>query len=182
MVNINPTDDDDLKIPEFLRRPQVAVVPPGAAAPEAPPAAPPAPVVPTEVPPAQYDIGDLTAKYVKLRDKIAEKAAELETAMKPYKEAKAKLDAILMTHLQQQNVKGMKTDGGTLSLLDKTSFSVEDGSAFRDYVIGCQLWDLVDFTPDKSAVEAWLEKYKQLPPGVKMSTFQSLGVRRPSEK
>ena len=96
--------------------------------------------------------------------------------------AKAKLDAILMTHLQQQNVKGMKTDGGTLSLLDKTSFSVEDGSAFRDYVIGCQLWDLVDFTPDKSAVEAWLEKYKQLPPGVKMSTFQSLGVRRPSEK
>lgn len=126
------------------------------------------------------DVAKLVAQYVKLRDVIKEKEKEFDTAIKPYKDAKIELEGIFNQALLDSNTLSMRTEGGTISATIRSSATVQDMDAFRNFVINGN-WDLADLRANAPLVREFADTHKQLPPGVKFSEIRTISVRRPSE-
>ena len=119
-----------------------------------------------------------TEQYVKLRDAIKEKDDAHKEAMRPYREALDKLNNVLLNHLNTVGADSVKSSAGTVYKTTKRSASLEDGDAFMRHVITKEAWELLDRKANVSAVEAYYEENGVLPPGVKMSSTQVVGVHR----
>lgn len=127
---------------------------------------------------ATFDADKYTEKLIQLRDKMKALDDEHDERMKPYKEARDKLERLLLGYLHQINAKNIKTDHGTFSVLHRKSASLEDPQAFMDYVIENAAWDLIDRKANAKAVEDFIINNSSPPPGVKFSDALTLGVRR----
>lgn len=140
-----------------------------AATPASAPAAPP------------IDIAKRTQQYIHLRDKIDEISKRHEEELKPYREAKAKLDAMLLDYLNQHNMKSAKAEGiGTITATDRKSATVADADAFRMFVTTQAMWDLADLRANAPAVAGYIEENGVEVPGVKLTMMRTLSVRRSS--
>jgi hypothetical protein len=125
-----------------------------------------------------FDAAHYTSKLVELKDKIKALDDAHDEVLKPYKEAQDKLERLLLGHLCEINAQNISTAYGTVSQLHFKSASIEDGTAFMDYVIENQAWDLLDRKANKKAVEDFIKSNNSLPPGVKFSDALKLGLRR----
>jgi len=130
----------------------------------------------TTAPPV--DVEKLISKYVKLRDIVKAKNDAHSAAMKPYSEAMAGVENILMSVLDANSLSNMKTAAGTASILDKWSAVVDDPLAFRTFCIEHDQLDLADVRANVTAVRDFNEANGALPPGVRLSSFRKVGVRR----
>lgn len=117
-------------------------------------------------------------QYVKLRDMIKAEDDAHKEKMKPYREALEQLNNIMLDHLNQIGGDSVKTGAGTVYRTVKRSASLEDGDTFMKYVIANEAWDLMDRKVNAPAAEAFAQQFGTLPPGVKMSSMQVVGVRR----
>jgi hypothetical protein len=128
--------------------------------------------------PQAIDVEKVVGQYVKLRDKIKEISDRHADELKPFNEMRARLDGMLLQHLQTQNVKSMRTEAGTITSTVRRSATVEDREAFREYVTVMELWDLVDLRANAPAIFQCIEETGAPPPGVKTSQMMTLSVRR----
>jgi hypothetical protein len=117
-------------------------------------------------------------QYVKLRDLIKEKDDAHKAAMKPYRETLEKLNNLMLAELNNVGGDSIKTGAGTVYRTDKKSVSLEDGDAFMKHVIDHDAWELLDRKANVTAVEDYANTNGVLPPGVKFSVMQVVGVRR----
>ena len=62
------------------------------------------------------------------------------------------------------------------------SLTTADSAAFRRHVIGGELWDLVNFAPNKTAINELIKDGEPLPPGLNRTTFYNVNINRPKEK
>lgn len=120
-------------------------------------------------------------QYVKLRDTIKDKDDAHKKAMEPYREALEKLNNLMLSHLNTIGADSVKASSGTVYRTTKRSASLEDGDAFMRHVITKEAWELLDRKANVSAVEAYVAENGVLPPGVKMTSTQVVGVRRGKE-
>lgn len=135
----------------------------------------------TPAPKAPVTIEQRVAQYVKLRDTIKAKDDAHKAAMEPYRETLEKLNGLLLQHLNTIGADSVKAGSGTVYKTTKRSASLEDGDAFMRHVIGKEAWELLDRKANVAAVEAYVAENGVLPPGVKMSSTQVVGVRRGKE-
>lgn len=124
------------------------------------------------------DIEKYVDKYVQIRDKKNALEEEHKKALAPFNAALEKISDVLMQFLSQNNVDNMKTGAGTASVLDKWTATVEDGAVFRDWLIANGQLDMADVKANVNNVRAYLTANGVLPPGVKLSNFRKIGVRR----
>lgn len=124
------------------------------------------------------DVEKYVDKFVQLRDKKKAMDEAHKVACAPYVAAMAKVGDILMQVMAQNNLDNMKTGAGTASILDKWTATVEDGAVFRDWLISNGQLDMADVKANANNVKAYLEANGVLPPGVKLSNFRQVGVRR----
>lgn len=117
-------------------------------------------------------------QYIKLRDIIKQKDDEHKKAMEPAREALDKLNALMLQHLNSIGGDSVKSASGTVYRTVKQSASLEDADAFMRHVIGSEAWELLDKKANVSAVSAFVSENGVLPPGVKMTSTQVVGVRR----
>ena len=123
---------------------------------------------------------DLVDRYVAIRDKKEEIAAEQKAVMARLNKALSKIETLLMEHLEQAGSESIKTSAGTCYRSVRTSVKVEDREQFLDYVRTNQAWDLLESRAAKKDVEAFLEEHQDLPPGVSVRRDAVVNVRRPS--
>jgi hypothetical protein len=128
-----------------------------------------------------FDAASYCGKYVALRDKIAEIKDAHKAQLAPYNEALETLGNLLLKHLQDNNTDSMATKGGTFYESDKTSAPLSDPALFREHVVASQDWDLADWKANPTAVQEYLKTHQELPPGVNITTYKTIGVRRPSK-
>lgn len=136
---------------------------------------------PAAAPAKAITIEQRVEQYVKLRDTIKEKDDAHKAAMEPYRTALEKLNGLMLTHLNNIGADSVKAKTGTVYRTTKRSASLEDGDAFMRHVIGKEAWELLDRKANVAAVEAYVTENGVLPPGVKMSSTQVVGVRRGKE-
>nr|DAE97287.1 MAG TPA: hypothetical protein [Caudoviricetes sp.] len=123
-------------------------------------------------------VDDIVAAYVRLRDQKAELKAQQAEVMKPYDEALAKLEAEALQILSDTGVESMKTSAGTVYKSVATSATVQDKSAFMDYIKEHQAFDLLDVRANKTAVQDFVTENQDTPPGVVIRREMKVGFRR----
>lgn len=123
-------------------------------------------------------VDDIVAAYVRLRDQKAELKAQQAEALKPYDEALAKLEAEALRILSDTGVESMKTSAGTVYQSVAMSVTVQDKSAFMDYIKEHQAFDLLDVRANKTAVQDFVTENQDTPPGVVIRREMKVGFRR----
>lgn len=123
-------------------------------------------------------IDELVDQYIRLRDKIKEVEDAHKEKLKNAKEHLETLNNTLLERLNKLGGESVKTQHGTVYRTTKRSASIVDGDTFRQFVIGNEAFDLVDWRANANAVDDFIKDQKAPPPGVNFSTHYTVGVRR----
>jgi hypothetical protein len=124
----------------------------------------------------------LIGQYVKLRDRIKEAEAADKEKLSPAKAYLQALNDRLLDVLNQNGGDGIKTAQGTAYRTERATASISDAAAFRDFVIANEMFDMLDWKANGPAVKDYIGEFSAEPPGVKLTTAYTVGVRRPDEK
>lgn len=121
----------------------------------------------------------MVGAYVALRDKKKELDDAHKVKMAPLHEAMEQLEGGMLAMLNSTGQENAKTKAGTVFKTTEVSATIADKDVFRRHVIGGELWDLLDWKANKTAVRDVVDDTGEAPPGINYSTRQVVGVRRP---
>lgn len=121
------------------------------------------------------------AEYVRCRDQIKVIEERHKTELAPLKELQDMLGGWLQSALDKAGADSIKSLAGTAYKTQKFTASLADPKAFMDFVIENALFDLMDRKANVTAVKEYVEQNGSLPPGVKLSAIETVGVRRPTK-
>ena len=123
-------------------------------------------------------LADKVATYIKLRDYKKAKSDEFKKSMERVEQAMEKLEGELLRGLDAVGANSLASDMGTVYRKTEVSCSVEDPSAFRDFVEQNSSWAAIDLRANKTFVREMMEKEGITPPGIKVTSIINVGVRR----
>lgn len=125
----------------------------------------------------------LTRIYMKMRAKIKEIEAEYETKLEAVKEQQQAVKIAIKDLMLAQGSRSVRTDFGTVVLMEKTRFYTQDWDSFKKFVIEQEAVDLLERRVHQSNMAAFLEENPALhPPGLCSDTEFDVSVRKPSSK
>jgi len=122
----------------------------------------------------------LAAKYVEIRDQVAEIEAESKAKAAPLKEILGKIETYFKGLAAETGTDSWKTKSGTIYLSTIDSVKLADPNAYWEYVVANAAWDLVEKRAAKLAVRGFVQAHGVLPPGAELSTRIEVNIRRPS--
>lgn len=122
----------------------------------------------------------LTAKYIELRDQVAQIEAEASAKIAPIKAIMEKIDTYFKGCAQAEGVDSWRTSHGTVYLSRTDSVRLADPDTYFSYVVEHDAWDLIEKRASKTAVRGFLDAHGVLPPGAELTTRVTVNVRRPS--
>lgn len=128
--------------------------------------------------PIPDSIDQIVDQFVKLRDKIKEADDQHKQRTAAAKAHLEKLNGVLLDKLNSIGGESVKTPHGTVYRTSRRSASIADGDVFRQYVIGNEAFDLVDWRANANAVDDFIKSEGVQPPGVNFSVAYTVGVRR----
>ena len=121
-------------------------------------------------------------QYVALRDRIKQIDEAHDAERKKYSTLMDEVGGLIQVFLDANKLENIKTDHGTAYVTKRYTASLADPDAFMKFVIDNKEFTLLDRRANATAVREYTEDHKALPPGVNLSTMQTLGVRRPTGK
>lgn len=121
---------------------------------------------------------ELIKKYVELRDTKAAMKAEQEAAMKPYTEALETIEIALLDYLNEAGAENVKTEYGTAFKKQSLTTKMVDRQALVDSCVERNNFDCFTNNLSKEAVKQYIEDFKMAPPGVEVTHFTTVNVRR----
>lgn len=127
---------------------------------------------------ADVTVAQKVARYIKLRDHKKAADEEYKKSMERVNKAMEVLANELHAHLLETGADNVGCDTGTVYLRTETSCTVVDQAAFLAFCKDNEEWDALDVKANKTFAKELMERGEELPPGVKVSQFQTVGVRR----
>lgn len=119
---------------------------------------------------------DLIKLYRECKEKKdlldAQHKAKLADLLKLMEKLEGKLDKFLTDH----KVLNFKTSYGTAYIKTRWSASLVNPDDFMGYVVDSGEWNLLDRKANVTAVRAYADKHKELPPGAKLSSRRVVHV------
>lgn len=125
--------------------------------------------------PSKYDLR--VGQYLQVRDAIRELKERHTAELKPLNDLKNRLSSWLISHLEADGAKSVRTDYGTVYSTTKWSASLSDPKAFMDYVIENNRFELLDRKANVTAVRTYTEENGGEPPGARLTQEIEIGVR-----
>lgn len=123
----------------------------------------------------------LVDRYLHLRNKKEAAEAALKIWFQTnFGDEMDKLEGQLMEILLKTGMNSMSGQTGTVYKHRAVSVTTADMREFRRHVIGAEAWDLVDWRPNKTAINDLVANGDQLPPGVNRVETNVVTVRKPS--
>lgn len=135
-------------------------------------------MAPIKIPVNPVKFEQRVGEFVQLRDKIKQLNDTHKETIKPYVEALAGLNALLVQHLNTVGADNVGTKAGTVYRSTKDSASIADMEAFWGFVEKNDAWELIDKRANVTAVRDFIEENKGPPPGVNFTSVSVAGVRR----
>ena len=125
--------------------------------------------------PAQ--INKLVAQYLAVRTRIKQMEDEFQRKLTPFETAKNKLAGTMLKFLDKSGQEMARTDEGTVYVTVRHNASLGDPDAFMDYVMQNGAFELMDRRANSTACRDFAEEHGSLPPGVKLNSIRTVGVR-----
>lgn len=118
--------------------------------------------------------------YIRLRDWLASEKEKYEARVKGAKQEMEKIEGELSAFMKETGLKNGATPSGSFYATQKNTASINDKSQFRRFVIGGELWDLIDIRANANEIDAFAkENNGELPPGVTFDRIEVIHVNRP---
>lgn len=127
-------------------------------------------------------MGEVIAAYVRMRDKVAAITAEAKEKTDKLNAAMAKIETFIKTQADAQGVTSFKSEHGTAFVSTVDFAGVDNWDAVLDYIKTNNAYDMLNKAVNKTAVRAYIEEHKAVPPGVTYGTKMTINVRKPSAK
>lgn len=121
---------------------------------------------------------ELITEFIRLRDQLSEKKAEFKQIEDQIKTRQAQIQGELSQVMSQLGVDSLKTPSGTAYLTEKVSVLTSDKEKFLEYVQKNEAWELLDIRGSKTAIQEYMLENNDVPPGIELSRFQDVGIRR----
>lgn len=121
---------------------------------------------------------ELIEQYVKLRATKASIVAEHEAALKPYSEALETIELALLDWLNVNGLDNFKSPHGTAFKKNNIGVKLVDREALIDFVKETDDFGIFTNNLTKEYVKEYLEKNSRPPPGVEVSPFTVVNVRK----
>lgn len=122
-------------------------------------------------------VEEMVDAYIRIRDHKEAASREFKEKMKRVDEAQKVLEAKLQEHLLTTGAEHVGTAAGTVYKITKNSTSVQDAEGFMQWVRDNDAWDALDVKANVTFVRDTLAAGTPIP-GVKFSSFSTVGVRR----
>lgn len=119
-----------------------------------------------------------------LVDKMEEESKKALKEDPAYVQAKAIIDRIegkLIQFLEDTKQKNAGTRFGTVHTVTRHTAALSAPDDFMGFVIENRMWDMLDKKANVTAVKAWVEEHKELPPGVQLNAHTRLSITAPKE-
>lgn len=120
----------------------------------------------------------LIGRYIELRQAVAEAKAEFDEKKSKLNAEMEEIAETLRQAMANLGVESLKTPKGTAYIKEVTSVTTEDKSAFLDFIIANEMWELLDIRPSKAGVQEFAMETGDLPPGIDIRRVQDVGFRR----
>jgi hypothetical protein len=130
-------------------------------------------------------MNETDAQLIEFHQKLKAKAASMKEVfaneIKPYDDGMETIETELMRRLIERGAKNTKTEHGTAYMVDLLNIKVVDRDAFLRFCT--QYWDtigaeMLNVSALKDPVKNFMNGSKEPPPGLELSTFTRLNVRR----
>jgi hypothetical protein len=117
--------------------------------------------------------------YLHLRDKKDEIKEIQQKQLAPLNEQIQKLEAWLLSKLQAEGLKNLKSEKGTAFTQMATSVTCSDFAATLAWIKEHNAWDFLEARVSKTVVQEFMENNAgQIPPGVNVKQEVEVRVRR----
>ena len=148
------------------------------------------------------DVAQLTGIYLKLRNTKKDLEAQAKAKIQPLNQGMELIEGFFLSKMLELGVDSLKNEAGTPYRSEKVSITVADNMTFVDFVLDRALSSLpiseqargaikqamvdsgqlalIEARASKSAVEAYLEETKELPPGLNHRVEATVNVRTAS--
>lgn len=128
---------------------------------------------------ATTDLTRVTQAYINVRDARAELKAEFERKDEELKAALAKIEAVMLQHLNKSNMDAVRTEAGTFYRQVDLKPSCSDWGALNKWVVENDAWDVYERRLKKTFIAQFMEAHDDmLPPGVNVHREYVCRVRR----
>ena len=124
-------------------------------------------------------LSEAVSLYIRLRDKKAEMKSDFDASVAPINEKMDKLEAKLLDVFNKTGMDSVKTEHGTAYTAVRTTASVADRDAFREFVKANEEWSLIEVRAAKTAIEQFRDNNdNELPPGINIRSERVVNIRR----
>lgn len=117
--------------------------------------------------------------YMKMRIAVQDLDAQIEAI----KEQQQTVKNEIKDRMRGTGVKSLRTDHGTVSLMEKTRFYTNDWDSFKKFMVEHDAIDLLEKRIAQTNMKLFLEENPGVvPPGLNSDTEFDISVRKPSSK
>ena len=118
------------------------------------------------------------AAYIQLRDYKAAAEKEFDKSIERVKLAMERLENDLLNDLNVSGANSIACDAGTVHRTRQFNVSVNNREAFLEYVKEKNIWEALDVKANKTFVKEHMEEEGEALPGLNVTQFDKIGVRR----
>jgi len=127
----------------------------------------------------ELPVDKLVRIYMKMRSAIQDLDAQIEAI----KEQQQSVKNEIKDRMRGTGVKSLRTDHGTVSLMEKTRYYTNDWDSFKKFMVEHDALDLLEKRIAQSNMKLFLEENPgSIPPGLNSDTEFDISVRKPSTK
>jgi flagellar biosynthesis chaperone FliJ len=127
----------------------------------------------------ELPVDKLVRIYMKMRSAIQDLDAQIESI----KEQQQSVKNEIKDRMRGTGVKSLRTDHGTVSLMEKTRYYTNDWDSFKKFMVEHDALDLLEKRIAQSNMKLFLEENPgSIPPGLNSDTEFDISVRKPSTK
>ena len=127
----------------------------------------------------QVPVDKLVRIYMKMRTAIQDPDAQIEAI----KEQQQSVKNEIKDRMRDTGVKSLRTDHGTVSLMEKTRYYTNDWDSFKKFMVEQDALDLLEKRIAQGNMKLFLEENPGVvPPGLNSDTEFEISVRKPSTK
>jgi len=118
-------------------------------------------------------------KLVRIYMKMRAKLSELDGQIEALKEQQQLIKTEIKDRLRSVGAKSMKTEHGTVSLVEKTRYYTQDWDSFKRFVIENDAVDLLEKRIAQTNMKTFLqENPTMVPPGLNSDTEIDVSIRK----
>lgn len=127
-------------------------------------------------------VGDVIATYLTLRNQKEALAQSVKAKTDEINAKLAKIEAWIKQQADAQGVTSFKSEHGTAFLTTVDFANVADWDATLRFIRESEAYDMLEKRVSKTAVRAYIDQTKTVPPGVNYGTKLEVNIRKPGAK